>query len=226
MPANNLHTLTICGKCFPHNIMRNYNFAAYNHSFSSKSLQTRCENAETPAQSAKTSCRNGENQQELPEKYPYKDKKPRQQKPVDEIFHTFMPEKNNTYLKKEKSDMETGLKHTSETTVCEQNFARTVGSGDLPVFATPAMAALMENAAMLAVAEHLPEGSTTVGSLIETTHIRPSGEGEKVSATAVLTSIEGRKLTFKIEACDSKGTIGEATHIRYIVDREKFMSKL
>lgn len=122
--------------------------------------------------------------------------------------------------------METGLKHTSETTVCEQNFARTVGSGDLPVFATPAMAALMENAAMLAVAEHLPEGSTTVGSLIETTHIRPSGEGEKVSATAVLISIEGRKLTFKIEACDSKGTIGEATHIRYIVDREKFMSKL
>lgn len=141
-------------------------------------------------------------------------------------FIPLCPKKNNTYLKKEKSDMETGLKHTSETTVCEQNFARTVGSGDLPVFATPAMAALMENAAMLAVAEHLPEGSTTVGSLIETTHIRPSGEGEKVSATAVLTNIEGRKLTFKIEACDSKGTIGEATHIRYIVDREKFMSKL
>lgn len=73
--------------------MTNYNFAAYNHNFSSKSLQTRCQNAETPAQSAETSCGNGENQQELPEKYPYKDKKPQQQKPVDEIFHTFMPEK-------------------------------------------------------------------------------------------------------------------------------------
>lgn len=80
--------------------MMNNDSAVYNQGFSSKSLQTRCQNTETPPQSVETSCKNGENQQELPEKHPYKHKKTRQQKPVDEIFHTFMPEKNNTYLKK------------------------------------------------------------------------------------------------------------------------------
>lgn len=94
--------------------------------------------------------------------------------------------------------MEKGLTYTSTETVCVNNIAKTIGSGDLEVFATPAMAALMENAAMLAVAAELPEGSTTVGSFIETTHNRPSGLGETVSATATLEEIEGRKLTFSI----------------------------
>ena len=89
-----------------------------------------------------------------------------------------------------------------------------------------AMVALMENAAMLAVAEHLPEGSTTVGAMINTSHVKPSPIGDTIKTTAVLTDIEGRKLTFSIKAEDSKGIIGEAMHVRYIVDREKFMSKL
>ena len=122
--------------------------------------------------------------------------------------------------------METGLTYTSTLVVSTDHVAAVMGSGDLHVFATPAMVALMENAAMMAVAEHLPEGSTTVGAMMNTSHVKPSPVEESIKATAVLTGVEGRKLTFEIKAEDSKGIIGEATHIRYIVDRERFMSKL
>ena len=122
--------------------------------------------------------------------------------------------------------METGLKHVSTVSVSAANTALTIGSGDMEVFATPAMVALMENAAMKAVAPHLPEGSTTVGAMMETSHIKPSALGETVNAEAILEEIDGRKLTFKVTASDSKGTIGEGKHIRYIVDRERFLSKL
>ena len=122
--------------------------------------------------------------------------------------------------------METGLTYTSTVTVSEENIAATMGSGDLEVFATPAMVALMENAAMNAVVGELSEGATTVGAMMNTTHIKPSAMGDTVSATAVLKEVEGRKLTFEVHAKDSKGVIGEGMHARYIVDREKFMSKL
>lgn len=122
--------------------------------------------------------------------------------------------------------METGLTYTSTVVVSKENVAATMGSGDLNVFATPAMVALMENAAMSAVADELPEGSTTVGAMMNTTYIKPSAVGDTVSATAVLKEVEGRKLTFEVRAQDSKGVIGEGTHVRYIVDKEKFMSKL
>ena len=119
--------------------------------------------------------------------------------------------------------LEKGLKHISRTVVQPDNFALTMGSGDLPVLATPALVALMENAAMLAVAAELPEGATTVGAK---THVRPSGEGEEVHAEATLVEVEGRKLTFSLVARDSADVIGEGTHIRYIVDRAKFLLKL
>ena len=122
--------------------------------------------------------------------------------------------------------MEIGLTYTSTLVVSEEHVAAVMGSGDLHVYATPAMVALMENAAMLAVAEHLPEGSTTVGAMINTSHVKPSPIGDTIKTTAVLIDIEGRKLTFSIKAEDSKGIIGEAMHVRYIVDRERFMSKL
>ena len=122
--------------------------------------------------------------------------------------------------------MEKGLTYTSTLVVSKDHVAAMMGSGDLHVFATPAMVALMENAAMLAVAPHLPEGSTTVGAMMNTSHVKPSPVDETIQATAVLTEVKGRKLTFSIKAEDSKGVIGEATHVRYIVDREKFMSKL
>jgi fluoroacetyl-CoA thioesterase len=124
------------------------------------------------------------------------------------------------------SMMKTGLTYTSTVVVSKENVAATMGSGDLNVFATPSMVALMENAAMSAVADELPEGSTTVGAMMNTTHIKPSAVGDTVSATAVLKEVEGRKLTFEVRAQDSKGVIGEGTHVRYIVDKEKFMSKL
>ena len=122
--------------------------------------------------------------------------------------------------------MEIGLTYTSTLVVSKDHVAAVMGSGDLHVFATPAMVALMENAAMLAVAEHLPKGSTTVGAMMNTSHVKPSPVDESIKATAVLTEVEGRKLTFSVKAEDSKGIIGEAVHVRYIVDRERFMSKL
>ncbi|MBP3679995.1 MAG: thioesterase family protein [Bacteroidaceae bacterium] len=122
--------------------------------------------------------------------------------------------------------MKIGLTYTSTLVISKDHVAAVMGSGDLHVFATPAMVALMENAAMLAVANHLPEGSTTVGAMMNTSHVKPSPVGDEVKATAVLTGIEGRKLTFSVKAEDSKGVIGEAVHVRYVVDKEKFMSKL
>lgn len=122
--------------------------------------------------------------------------------------------------------LEKGIRHTSETVVSDANTAIALGSGDMEVFATPAMIALMENAAMKAVADSLPAGSSTVGASIDASHIRPSGKGSVIRAEAVLDAVEGRKLTFSISASDGNGTIGTATHVRYIVDRERFMSKL
>ena len=115
--------------------------------------------------------------------------------------------------------LEKGLSARSAATVAAGNTAAAMGSGDLAVFATPAMVALMENAAMTAVAGELPEGATTVGSEM-------SGLGAEITATAVLAEVEGRKLTFNVGARDAEGLIGEGIHIRYIVDREKFMAKV
>ncbi|MCI6119226.1 MAG: thioesterase family protein [Prevotella sp.] len=122
--------------------------------------------------------------------------------------------------------MEIGLSYTSTLTVDETNTAITLGSGDMPVLATPAMMALMENAAMNAVKECLPEGRTTVGGHIESSHIKPSPIGSTVKATAVLEKIDGRKLYFKISAHQGEALIGEGTHLRFIVDRERFLSKI
>lgn len=122
--------------------------------------------------------------------------------------------------------LETGLTHTSSLTVTEALTAKAMGSGDMPVLATPAMMALMENAAMLAVSPELPEGSTTVGGHIESSHLKPTPLGAEVKAEATLTKVDGRKLYFTVKAMQSDAVIGEGTHLRFIVDREKFMSKL
>lgn len=122
--------------------------------------------------------------------------------------------------------LEKGLSAQARTTVTESLTARTMGSGDLPVYATPAMVALMEHAAMEAVAAVLPAGSTTVGSEMRVEHIKPSALGAEIVATAVLTAVEGRKLTFNVGARDGAGMIGEGVHVRFVVDREKFMAKL
>ena len=119
-----------------------------------------------------------------------------------------------------------GLTHTSRLVVTETVTAAQMGSGDMEVLATPAMLALMENAAMLAVAPHLPEGATTVGGHIASSHVKPTALGGEVTATATLTKVEGRKLHFAVTAHEGDSLLGEGTHLRFIVDREKFMSKL
>ena len=122
--------------------------------------------------------------------------------------------------------VEVGLKHTSELTVTDAVTAVRMGSGDMPVLATPAMMALMENAAMLAVADELPEGSTTVGGHIASSHLRPSKIGDVVRAVAEVTKVDGRKIEFKVSAYSGDVLLGEGTHLRIVVDRERFMSKI
>lgn len=122
--------------------------------------------------------------------------------------------------------LEKGLKHQSVMVVNEGNTAEFIGSGDMAVLATPAMVALMENAAMMAVSLHLEQGETTVGSMISTSHLKPSKVGRSISAIAELVEVEGRKLTFKISAYDGDTLIGEGDHVRFVVNREKFLSKL
>ena len=122
--------------------------------------------------------------------------------------------------------MEVGLKYESTVVVSPSNTAATLGSGDMDVFATPAMVALMENAAMLAVAAELPEGSATVGTQMNTSHIKASPLGAVITASAELTAVDGRKLTFAVKAWDEKGVIGEGEHTRFVVDRARFLSKL
>lgn len=114
----------------------------------------------------------------------------------------------------------------STMVVEERHLASQVGSGDLRVLATPVMLALMENAAMLCVADQLDAESTTVGGHIAASHLKPTGIGHTVTATAELTAAEGRKLTFKVSASDEEGLIGEGEHLRFVVGRERFMSKV
>ena len=122
--------------------------------------------------------------------------------------------------------MEIGKKFVSTMVVEERHLACQVGSGDLQVLATPVMLALMENAAMLCVADQLDAESTTVGGHIAASHLKPTGIGHTVTATAELTAAEGRKLTFKVSASDEEGLIGEGEHLRFVVGRERFMSKV
>lgn len=127
--------------------------------------------------------------------------------------------------------MTVGLTHTSVLTVSDAHTAQAMGSGDMPVLATPVMIALMENAAMLAVDQELPEGLTTVGSHIDVTHLKPSPLGAEIIATAELTEVDGRRLTFHVVAmqlsqeAEEEVVVGEGTHVRYIVDRDRFLSK-
>lgn len=122
--------------------------------------------------------------------------------------------------------IEVGLKYESQTVVSTTNTANTLGSGDMEVFATPAMIALMENAAMMAVAPYLDEGASTVGIEMATSHIKASPIGATITASAELISVEGRKLSFRVKAWDEQSVIGEGNHTRFVVDRERFLSKV
>ena len=122
--------------------------------------------------------------------------------------------------------MTIGKKYTSTLVVEERHLACNVGSGDLRVLATPIMMALMENAAMLCVADELDPAKSTVGGQISSSHLKPTGLGHTITATAELIAEEGRKLKFHISASDEEGLIGEGEHLRFVVGREKFMRKV
>lgn len=119
-----------------------------------------------------------------------------------------------------------GLSAKVEIIVSETNTAAHLGSGSIAVYATPALVALMENAAVRALEGHLPDGQTTVGGQIDVRHLAATPVGMKVHARAELLEESGRKLTFKVQAWDEEKLIGEAKHIRYIVDEDKFMRKV
>ncbi len=122
--------------------------------------------------------------------------------------------------------IEIGTRHTSYTIVDSSKVASAVGSGGLDVFATPSMVALMEHAAMTAVAPFLAEGDTTVGGYIATSHLAPSPIGATIEAVAVVTAVDGRKIEFEVEARCGEQLLGKGTHTRFIVNAAKFMSKL
>ena len=118
-----------------------------------------------------------------------------------------------------------GLKGRCETVVVQENTAAAVGSGLLPVFATPMMVALMENAAVNAISDHLAEGEGSVGTHMDISHDSATPIGMKVWAEAELTAADGRALTFAVTAYDERGPIGKGVHRRFIIQNEKFMTK-
>lgn len=107
-----------------------------------------------------------------------------------------------------------------------EHTAAKFGSGLVEVLATPVMIGIMEGAAQKAVADSLPDGSTTVGTLVNIRHLAATPMGMHVRAVAVLRSVDGRRLVFDVEACDEKEKIGEGTHERFIIQTEKFMQRV
>ena len=121
--------------------------------------------------------------------------------------------------------LEPGLKGSAEMTVAVGNTAKEVGSGSVAVFATPMLVAILENAAINALEGKLPAGSTTVGMEIAIKHLAATPVGMVVKAEAFLEEVEGRRLTFRVEAHDQVEKVGEGRHVRFIVNAEKFMAK-
>lgn len=118
-----------------------------------------------------------------------------------------------------------GLKSRAETLVNGSNTANSVGSGLVPIFATPCMIALMENASVRAIQPRLEEGETTVGTRMDISHDAPTPVGLKVWAEARVTAVDGRKITLEVSAFDERGPIGGGTHERFIVRPDKFLAK-
>ena len=118
-----------------------------------------------------------------------------------------------------------GCKGRAQLTVTQDKTAAAVGSGLVPVFATPYMIALMENAAVNALAPYLAEGEGSVGTRLEVTHDAATPVGMQVWAEAELTAVEGRKLTFAVRAYDQAGPIGGGTHERFIIAVDRFLAK-
>jgi len=119
-----------------------------------------------------------------------------------------------------------GMKGQAANMVEREDTAYEVGSGSLLVDATPCMVALMEGAACEAIAEAMPEDKTSVGIELNISHLAATPVGLEVQATAEVTAVEGNIITFRLEAFDEKGKIGEGTHKRAIVTTQRFLDKV
>lgn len=107
----------------------------------------------------------------------------------------------------------------------QEDTAKVVGSGDLLVYATPCMVALMEGAAYESIAPFLAGDESSVGVSMNVAHTAATPVGMEVRAESVVTAVEGRKVTFEIVAYDEAGEIGRATHQRVIIKAERFLEK-
>lgn len=124
------------------------------------------------------------------------------------------------------SKLVVGLKGTARFPVTEDRLATHVGSGDVPVFASPMMVAAMEAAAVDCLRNCLPADHQSLGVHLDVKHIAPTPIGATVTATAVITAIDGRKVSFDVSANDGIETIGSGVHTRIIVDVPRFMARL
>ncbi|MCS6843078.1 MAG: thioesterase family protein [Caldilineales bacterium] len=122
------------------------------------------------------------------------------------------------------SSLQPGLHGVAEAVVSEATTAQAMGSGLVPVFATPAVVALVERAAVAAVGPALAPGQTTVGVHVDLRHLAATPVGMAVRGEATLTAVEGRRLTFAVAAYDEVEKIAEGTHQRVLVDEARFMA--
>lgn len=123
--------------------------------------------------------------------------------------------------------MKIGDTFTVKRTVTEDMTAAALGSGGLPVFGTPYLAAMVENAAFTYLQQELPEGKSTVGTRIEVSHVSPSPVGMEITVTVEVTDISanGMMIDFKASASDAAGLIGEGVHQRAVITVDRFMEK-
>lgn len=119
-----------------------------------------------------------------------------------------------------------GITGHADTQVSPENTAVRVGSGALPIFATPNMVALAEQACCNAIREQLPLGMTTVGTLVNLKHLAATPIGHHMQAEAQLTQVEGKKLTFRVKVFDEKEKVGDGVCERFLVEAERFMHKV
>jgi len=121
--------------------------------------------------------------------------------------------------------LQTGIRGEARTMAREENSAAAHASGALPVFATPAMIGLMEQAAHDSLLPYLEAGQGSVGTRLDVRHLAATPLGMEVRAECELIEIDRRRLVFRVEAFDAKEKIGEGTHERFIVDTAKFMAR-
>ncbi len=115
-----------------------------------------------------------------------------------------------------------GVQGTAQIVVGEQHTAPHVGSGKVPVLATPVMVNLMEAAALDAAERFLPPGHQSLGTHLDVRHIAATPVGMQARARAEVIAVEGRKLHFKLEAWDDHELIGDGTHVRVVVNVARF----